>query len=375
MDVTFGGRFYFCYSKSMLTVLIFIVVLGVLVLVHEFGHFITAKRAGMKVEEFGFGFPPKIFSIKKGETRYSLNLIPFGGFVKIYGEDGDDRSNPRSFSAKSAGTRSRVIVAGVVMNILLAFVLLSIGNLFGLRVGLTGDETARVSDVKIQITQVTAHSPAGDADLRTLDNIVGATQGDQHVAFTTTADTQKYIRDHAGQAITIEIERGSEQMMKTVTPRVNPPAGEGALGISLAATGIVKYPWYQALYRGAQVTGILFINTLIGYFTIIKNIFALGTPGADLTGPVGIAKITGQAARIGFTYLMQFTAIISINLAVLNVIPFPALDGGRLLFILVEKIKRSPLSKRVEGTANAIGFSLLIILMIYVTSKDIIRLF
>lgn len=359
----------------MLTVLIFIIVLGVLVLVHEFGHFITAKRAGMKVEEFGFGFPPKIFSIKKGETRYSLNLIPFGGFVKIYGEDGEDRSNARSFSAKPAGTRARVIAAGVIMNILLAFVLLSIGNLFGLRVGLTGDETARVSDIKVQITQVVANSPAADADLRTLDNIVGVAQGDQRIAFTTTADTQKYIRDHAGQPITLEIERGNDKIVKTVTPRVNPPVGEGALGISLAATGIVKYPWYQALYRGAQVTGILFINTLIGYFTIIKNIFAFGAPGVDLTGPVGIAKITGQAARIGFTYLMQFTAIISINLAVLNVIPFPALDGGRLLFILIEKIKRSPLSKRVEGTANAIGFSLLILLMIYVTSKDIIRLF
>ena len=352
----------------MITALIFIIIIGVLVLVHELGHFITAKRAGMKVEEFGFGFPPRIFGIKKGETTYSINWIPFGGFVKIYGESGEGADDSRSFASKKAGTRAKVIVAGVVMNVILAFVLLSIGNVMGLRTAIAeDDQNPLILDRRIQIVQVVPNSPAAEAGLEPLEEIIG---------FGNIAEFQNYISENKGKNIVMKLGRGRDNIIeKNITPRLSPPAGEGPLGISLAATGVIKYPWYRAIYEGARHTGILLINTAYGYGSIIKNLFTTGSPGADISGPIGIAKFTGQAARIGFAYLLQLTALISVNLAILNIIPFPALDGGRLLFIGIEKLKRSPISRRVENLVNAIGFALLILLMIYVTNKDISRLF
>ncbi|TSC75202.1 MAG: hypothetical protein G01um101444_48 [Parcubacteria group bacterium Gr01-1014_44] len=362
----------------MITAIIFIIIIGILVLVHELGHFITAKRAGMKVEEFGFGFPPRLFGIKKGETIYSINWIPFGGFVKIYGESGDPPSHkategkeeadsPRSFASKKPGTRAKVIVAGVVMNVILAYFLLTVGNVMGLRTAVVEtDQNPLIRDRRIQIIQIVPNTPADEAKLETLDEIIG---------FGNVAEFQEYINQNRGKNILVQIKRGGEILEKQITPRVSPPPGEGALGISLAATGVIKYPWYQAIYKGAEQTGILFINTVYGYGSIIGKIFTTGSPGADISGPIGIAKFTGQAARIGFAYLLQLTALISINLAVLNIIPFPALDGGRLLFIIIEKIKGSPIPRRVENLVNSIGFALLILLMIYVTTKDISRLF
>src|SRR3989344_5384531 len=181
----------------MITALIFIIVLGVLVLVHEFGHFITAKRSGMKVEEFGFGFPPRLFGIKKGETTYSINWIPFGGFVKIFGESGEEAENPRSFSSKKAGTRAKVIVAGVVMNVILAFVLLAIGNVMGLRTAIQeDDQNPLIKDRQIQIVNIAQQSPAVLVGLEPLDEIVG---------FNNVVEFQKYINEHRGQKITIKI--------------------------------------------------------------------------------------------------------------------------------------------------------------------------
>lgn len=359
----------------MLTAIIFIIILGVLVLVHEAGHFVMAKRAGMRVDEFGFGFPPKLFSITRGETRYSINLIPFGGFVKIMGEDGEERETPRSFTSKSAGSRALVIAAGVLMNLALAIVLLSFANLAGLRVGLTDADISKAQNTKVQIIQVDADSPAAAAGLQVLDEIVGFNENGAALETKSVEQVQNFIKANKGREITLEIRNGTEIRQIKVTPRLDPPPEQGALGISLALTGIIRYPWYEAIYRGVENTYYLAVNTAIGYGTIIKNLFIHGNAGVALSGPVGIAVITGQAAKLGFTYLMQFTALISVNLAILNVIPFPALDGGRLLFLAIEKIRRRPIAKKVEGMANAIGFGLLILLMVYVTSKDVINLF
>src|SRR3989338_10282711 len=156
-----------------MSIIIFIVVLIILILVHEFGHFITAKRFGMRVDEFGLGFPPRLFGIKRGETIYSINWIPFGGFVKIYGEDGDSREKPKSFGSKSISARLSVIVAGVVMNIIFAFILLVRGNIFGLRIGLFNKEMMDLArDKKIQIVEVVVGSPAEKAGLTVLDEII-----------------------------------------------------------------------------------------------------------------------------------------------------------------------------------------------------------
>jgi len=360
----------------VLTVIVFIIVLSVLIFVHELGHFATAKRAGMKVEEFGFGFPPRVWGVKKGGTTYSINWIPFGGFVKILGEDGEDKDNPKSFSSKSAWRRAAVLIAGVAMNVVLAFVLLSVVNVVGLRVGFPDNEIPNnARNVMVQIIEVTDSSPARLAGLQVLDGIRGITINGAEQAVKNVSDVQNIISANKGKTVTIDIQRGNKQIGVNLTPRLNPPAGEGAIGVSLSNTAIVSYPWYRAIYHGARDTWLIILQTFIGYATIIKNIFTIGSPGMQLSGPVGIAVVTGQAARLGFVYILQFMSLISINLAVLNFIPFPALDGGRLLFILIEKIKGSPIPKRAESAINTVGFALLILLMIYVTTKDVIRFF
>jgi len=309
----------------MLAVLIFIIVIGVLVFVHELGHFVMAKKSGMKVEEFGFGFPPRIFGIKKGETIYSLNWIPFGGFVRIFGENGEERKNPRSFASKKIGARSKVIVAGVVMNILFAVVLLSIGNVAGLRIGVV-DGTEGATDLRIQIIGVSPGSPAENAKLEGLDEITGFKTSEGILRVEKIEEIQEYVNANLGKEVTLIIKRGNELVEKTITPRTDHPIDEGPLGIALATTGIVKYSWHQSLYQSVNQTAIITGAVVVGYGTIIKNIIVKGSPGADIMGPIGIAKFTGRAASIGFTYLLQFTALISINLAILNILPFPALQ-------------------------------------------------
>lgn len=358
----------------MLTAIIFIIVLGILVLVHEFGHFYVAKKAGMKVEEFGFGFPPRLFGIKKGGTIYSINLIPFGGFVKIYGENGEGEDNPQSFASKPAGQRAKVIIAGVLMNLLLAAVLLGLGNFLGLRIGLIGDEDAS-RDIKIQIIQVSPNSPAQIAGIKSLDEIIKLERGAETVFPEEVAEIQVFVNKHAGQEMLITVARNGRETQLSLIPRVNPPPGQGAIGINLAKTGIVSYPWYEAIWRGIRDTAVMAANITVALGAFFKNLFTDSKLIGDVSGPIGIAVLTGQAAGLGFNYLLQFVALLSINLAVLNIIPFPALDGGRLFFIGIEKLKGSPVSKKVEGFVNAAGFAFLIALMIWITVKDITKFF
>jgi len=358
----------------MLTAIIFIIVIGVLVLVHEFGHFIFAKRAGMKVEEFGFGFPPRLWGFKRGETTYSLNWIPFGGFVKILGEDGDERG-PRSFASAPFGKRMVVIVAGVAMNFLLAALLLVFVNFMGMRIGLLDDNSQAARDTYVQVIDVADDSPAAAAGLQPLDILSGYVEGADIKSFNTAGEVQSVIASHLGQPLTLQIGRGDQITQKIVTPRENPPEGQGALGISLVRTGVVSYPWHEAVWRGVYDAVLLTYHTIVAYYQLLKTLVVHGTLMAEVSGPIGIASLTGQAAQVGFNYLLQFVAIISINLAVLNIIPFPALDGGRAVILLIEKAKGSPVHKKAEGLTNMIGFYLLVLLMLYVTYKDISKFF
>ncbi len=359
----------------MITTLIFIAVLGVLVLVHELGHFIMARRAGMKVEEFGFGFPPRMLGFKKGGTIYSINWIPFGGFVKILGEDGDSRENPESFGSKPISKRLGVVVAGVVMNLLFAVFLLILGNFFGLRIGLFDEALVNAArDKKIQIVQVVPQSPAEKAGLKVLDEIVGFRVNGEVVKMTTIEEVQAFTKEHAGETVTMVVRDGT-LFDKQIQTRENPPPGEGSMGIAMALTGVISYPWYESIWRGAYDTYILSANTVMGYGILFKTLFFQGKLIAEVSGPIGIAGITGQAARVGFSYLMQFVAMISINLAILNIAPLPALDGGRAFFLLIEKVKGRPMNKKLETAINSIGFALLITLMVYVTIKDIAKFF
>jgi regulator of sigma E protease len=329
----------------------------------------------MRVDEFGFGFPPRIASFKRGGTLYSINAIPFGGFVRIYGEDGGHPETSGSFEHGTFLQRSAVIVAGVVMNFVFAAILLILVNFLGLRVGIFDEETAlRARDARVQILQVSPDSPADAAGLMPLDSIVGFRVNGSVQTVDGPEDVQEVAYSNVGEEVTIVIQRGSELRDFPLTLRT-PGPGEGPIGISLALTGVVSYPWYESLWRGVADAGMLFASVLNGYWQIIATLFSDGRLDSGVSGPIGIAALTGQAAKVGFNYFMQFIAMISVNLAVLNIIPFPALDGGRLFLLIAERLRGRPLSRSTEQAINAAGFIVLILLMVAVTARDIVRFF
>lgn len=361
----------------MLTLIIFIVVISLLVFVHEVGHFVAAKRSGMKVEEFGFGFPPRLVGFRRGETIYSVNWIPFGGFVKIFGENSSEHRESRSFGSAPFSRKVLVVVAGVLMNFLFAAFLLILANFFGLRVGLFDQNLITIAqDKKIQIIEVSEESPARAAGLQTLDEIIGFRLSDGSVLRTISPEViQEFAYANAETEATMVIVRGDEQMDIPISLRQAISPTEGPIGISLALTGVVSYPWYESIWRGIADSAFIFVAIGWGYIKIIASIFTDGRLATQVSGPVGIATLTGQAASIGFNYLMQFVALISLNLAVLNIIPFPALDGGRLMMLVSEKVRGRAMQARTERLINGIGFMVLIILMALVTIKDVGRLF
>lgn len=353
----------------LLTVLVFLGLLLLLVLVHEWGHFFMARRAGCRVEEFGFGFPPRLFSIQRGGTVYSFNLLPIGGFVRIEGEDMQTNNPPPTdFGGKSAGWRVAILAAGVAMNVVLAVVLLTVQAGIGYPT-LVSDRLAGVRDVKTYIIDVVPQSPADMAGIKPLDRIVMI---DGRVN-PTVEDLQQVVRMKAGQAVAVEVERMGQHYTQSLTPRVHPPEGEGALGVELAATALQKVPWWQAPWVGLQRTGQMLV-AIVGQFSVIIGRLAKeGNVGGTLTGPIGIAVYTQEATRLGASYVLEFAALISLNLAIINILPFPALDGGRILFVLLEKIFRRRMPFKVEKLTHAIGFAVLIGLMLLITFKDIAR--
>jgi regulator of sigma E protease len=353
----------------MITIILFILILSLLVFVHEFGHFSVAKWAGMKVEEFGFGFPPKLFGIKKGETLYSVNLIPLGGFVKIFGESGEERDDPRSFAGKSKRKRFLVLVAGVVMNALFAWLLLAGGFMYGLPAGL--DEplpgNPSVRDVSVQVTYVLPDSTADRA---------GLTMGDEVLAVNGTssmdADRARELIGlvPSGQDLTLIVSRDGVSRDVILAPELIDD-GRVVIGTQLTTVGLVSYGPIASVIQGANATINLTAATLEGFGSLLGRLFKGEGVSADLAGPVGIAAMTGDVAELGIPYLIHFTALLSINLAILNILPFPALDGGRIFFLFVEAIRRKPISEKIERSAHGLGFLLLILLVILVTYRDI----
>lgn len=358
----------------ILTILLFIFILGLLVFVHELGHFVAAKRAGMEVEEFGFGFPPRVFGVKRGGTIYSVNLIPLGGFVKILGEDGGNADNPKSFGHKSFWRRLTVLLAGVVMNALFAWLLISIGLGVGIPTVVSENESmpagSRIRGLAVGIIEVANNGPASAAGLKVGDKIM--TIAGQEVK--TIEDAQRLTRANAGNETGFVLKRGESIIEKTITPRANPPQGEGPLGVNLSSIALVSYPWYQAPFRAVTATVNLLVATVTGIATVFAQWISGNSVTAALSGPVGIAVMTRDIAALGIPYLIQFTAVLSVNLAIINAVPFPALDGGRVLFLIIEKIRRKKLPQTAEQVANSVGFLLLLLLMAFVTYKDIARL-
>lgn len=353
------------------TIIIFILVLGVLVLVHELGHFVVARRNGVKVEEFGIGFPPRIFKIKRKETIYSLNWLPIGGFVKIKGEQGEDPDDEDSFAHKTLWQRTKIVSAGVIMNMVLAAVIFMIGFIIGIPQAVDEELSllARVEDEQIQIVSVLEGSPAKEAGIETADMIVDI---DGQI-FNNLEAVEQYSDKKTGQEVLVRLKRGDEIVEKTVVPKVMEEGDKGVMGVAIAKTGIVSYPWYYAIWQGAKVTVLMTWRILQAFYELFKNLILHGELGIDVSGPVGIAVISGKVARMGIIYLMQFTAILSINLAIINFLPFPALDGGRVLFYALEKIRGKAISQKVENAMHMTGFALLMLLVLAVTFRDVIK--
>ena len=337
-------------------ILLVIVGISVLILAHELGHFLAAKYFGLWVEEFGFGFPPRLFAKKIGETVYSFNLLPFGGFVKIYGENKEatkDGQESRSFAFQPAWKKAIVILAGIFMNFLLGWLIVSV-------IFMIGAPKAMV------ITAVIDQSPAALARIQA---------GDLLTDFKTSDEFVNFIQENKGKEISLGVTRDGRELSIILTPRLAPPEGEGALGVTFTETGVEKQAILTSFWEGLKTSLAIVASIFTALYQLLGSLLTQGRLLEGFVGPVGIFGVANQAAGLGMSYLLQLIGLISLNLFVLNALPFPALDGGRLFFIIIEKIKGSPLSSGFERSANAFGFLFLLLIMIVVTIRDITRLF
>lgn len=347
-----------------LTLLAFIIILGLLVFVHEAGHFIAAKLSGVKVEEFAFGFPPRLYTKKVGETNYSINAIPFGGYVKMLGEEKKSDS-ARSYSHKRPRIRFGIVVAGVVMNFILAGLLFSVGYMIGMPpIRINPEKIGGQQIHQVVIAQVNEGSSAKQADLKVGDLVLGYGSVEDFSAFT---------RQNLGESIDISVKRDGETISKVVQVSDNEQA---PLGVGIVDVPIIKLGFFKAIYAGFVEMGLTtaYITVMLGQ--LIGDLFSGRSVGGAVAGPIGIFNVTGQAVKMGFTYIVQLTALLSINLGLINILPIPALDGGRAVLIAAEAIARKKvIREEVENVMHLIGFIVLIVLILLISAKEIIGLF
>lgn len=349
----------------LLTILVFFFTFSVLVLAHELGHFLTAKKTGIKVEEFGVGYPPRIWGKKFKGTLYSINWIPFGGFVRLHGEDKAEGTKANeAFWAKSKLVRSLVAWSGVLMNVVLAFFL------FWLIFMISG---VPVETEKTIINGVNIDSPADRAGIRPGD-VVLELEGEKVVS---TDSFIAAVEARKGEEISLLVLREEGQVEIKVVPRVESPEDEGPLGIVITSWELKHFPFWQMPLRAAIEGG----KETVGWFGLIveglgkmvRDLVVAREAPKDIAGPLGILQVTHTVSRSGFLAVLQFIGILSINLAIINILPFPALDGGRFAFILLEAItgKKSP--KQLERWVHSLGMVVILFLMILVTINDIKR--
>jgi regulator of sigma E protease len=365
-----------------MSVLLFFLVLFVLILVHEWGHFIVAKKTGMRVDEFGIGFPPKLFGVRKGETEYTFNALPIGGFVRIWGENYEDKveltpaeqaDKSRGFSARPKWAQALVLVAGVTMNILFAWFLFSLTFILGVPTAV--DEASAGDSAELYITNVLENSPASTLPAGSI--VTNVSTGEKSLANPTPSEFTNFISDTAPAALSLEYIFSGESQTAEIVPVQNiiPDHPERyAVGVSLTLVETVSQPFFTGILNGLYATGNGLVSIAAGLFGLISQSFTGQADFSQVAGPVGIVGMVGDAAAFGLTALLTFTAVISLNLAVINMLPFPALDGGRLLFVAIESVTKKPIPAVWAGRLNLIGFGILMLLMIAVTYNDIIRL-
>jgi regulator of sigma E protease len=403
----------------LLTVIVFLLILSVLVLIHEAGHFFVAKLFGIKVEEFGFGLPPRIFGKKFGETLYSINWLPIGGFVKLYGEDeaGAGRISPskkdttdvvqnksysmrerdiqissgettieeedieisekitiqrkgrnsdlsRAFFAKPVWQRALVVFAGVFMNFVLAVAIISF--LFSI-VGV------QIPGNKVSVDAVVKGAPAEKAGIKAGDIIIAVDK----TSISSAEQLVAYAKNHLGEKLTLKLQTKNLKLQTVaVTPRKVYPASEGPMGIAISQNVVSKkYPWYQAPFVGtweALKQSWLIISGLI---MLVVQLVTKGIVPQGVAGPIGIAQLTGIVVGIGPAAVLSLVSLLSLNLAIINILPIPALDGGRLFFILIEGVSGKKVDAKIEGYAHMIGMIILLGLIALITLHDLLRIF
>jgi len=355
----------------------FILILVALIVVHELGHFSVAKLFGIRVDEFGVGFPPRLFAKKIGETVYSINALFFGGFVKIFGENTEEAGNePRSFAKKSKWVQSAVIAAGIICNILFAWVILSFGYMVGLPTSVEHQGIGEVSNAKTMITGVLPSSPAHKAGIAPGETIISITTGaSKEIIPSSASEAQEFIKEHQDESLVIKVATiGGEEKTFVVKAEDGLVEGKKAVGVQLDDVGTLQLLPHLALVQGAILTWDMTQSTAVGLITFFGQIARGVADFGSVAGPIGIADIGAKAVQNGFAAAISLTALISINLALINVLPIPGLDGGRLFIIAIEAVTRRPVSNKLMFYMSMGGFGLLILLMLVVSYHDVLRL-
>lgn len=343
-----------------ISILIFLAILVGVIVVHELGHFATARLRGVRVEELGLGFPPRLFGIKRRDTIYSINLIPLGGFCRMAGEE--DPDVPGSLAAKSVKTRLLVLSAGSLSMLLLPLILLPIAYMIPME--------RPVEDGGVQVRSVAEGSPAEGAGIETGDVIVSI----DGQAVATLEEVQQAIEPKLGEEVDLLLLRdGETELEVTLIPREEPPEGEGPMGVALGPiTETRAYPPWQAIPKGLGDYG----HILVSMKDAMASLIGGEVPLKDaIAGPIGIAQLTGEVAKLGADALIRFTVLISVSLAIINLLPIPGLDGGRIVFAVIEGIRRGKrISPKRESLIHLIGFAMLLILIVLVSYNDVMRL-
>ncbi len=357
-----------------MTIIYFLIILSVLVFVHELGHFLVAKYFDIRVDEFGLGYPPrarKLFSWRG--TDFTLNWLPFGGFVKIFGENPNEEieeKDERAFSSKNRGAQASVLFAGVFFNFLFAWILISIGFMNGMPA--PAGMNLPITNPKTVITEIVPNSPAENAGLKSGDIIIGASRGGVNGDI----DPLKLsvFISSSNEPIEVLIKRGKEEFSKTINTSEAIVSGKPAIGVAMETVGNVYLRLDRAIFEGLKVTTDLTWLTAESLGLFIGQIFIGQGDFSQVTGPVGLVGMVGNVEALGFIYMLSFVALISINLSIVNLLPIPALDGGRLLIVCIEAIRRKNISPKIFNIANNLSFGLLLLLMLIITFRDVVKL-
>ncbi len=355
-------------------IIIFVFILGLLILVHELGHFIAAKKNGIMVEEFGFGLPPRLFGKKIGETLYSINLLPIGGFVKLYGEEyweltktkTNAKLKNKAFYFKKPWQKASVVIAGVIGNFILGWFLISF--LF--------TKGVPTPTNKVFVERVLPNSPAYQAGLKEKDVITRIIKPPQEeYPIKSVSNLTELTKKFAGEKIIIVIDRKGKIIQTEIIPRKNPPQNEGPLGVVITSFVEKKYPLYQAPFYGLAEAVNVTKQIIRELFRTVFKLVTFQKPKIEVTGPIGIARYTNQAVRFGQNAVLELIALLSLNLAVINILPFPALDGGRLIFVIYEWVTKRKVDENLERNLNLVGIIILISLALIISINDIIKIY